>query len=420
MMLFRGNRAIPLLAISAVTAILCAFAFLRPANDGKWATMTSRVAELKEEARSRTLPRSVLRGQPLPGNAWDEYNLALDEALTIKDHANGTILLRFLSGDATVDRAMVVQQIADHPGILEHLRLGAQRSDGQYVYHWEHGTQMELPSLLATRLVALQALSHSKISLEGGRTQEAVDVLLDVLVFARDSATNGTLLTGLIGDSVYAMAFDEMRELLLSGKLTRAQLADIEKKLEIVDGDFPDLGPTLSNETLASEVSTMDITGQDPSTWWTLAKNGGWRYGFSSQRMTLAAFEERESYAKRSRNIDQMDFATAKKEAEAIYAEADSSENPLFRLVSLPDLSKIVMKHRDTRARLRLLRAATGFLASGKVPTMADPFGTNLLHAQDADKLKIWSIGTDGKDQKGVGGWKFVPGQQDIVLEMKK
>ena len=415
---FLRNRTIlVLLAVSVITVILCGFLFYRNQDAGKWSTMTARVAEMKQEARSRTLTRSVLRGLPTPGNAWDEYNVALAEALTIKDVQNGVVFAQFINEAANADRAKVVEILASHPGILDHLRRGAQKSDGQYPFRWEDGIQMELPSLLAIRLVAMIAMSQAKISLESGRPQDAVDRVLDVSVFARDTAANGPLLTRLIGDAVYEMAFDEVRKIILSGKLSRTELADLEKKLEIIDRDFPSLGTTLANETLASNVATMEL-GFEPSTWWTLAKNGGWRYGFSSERMTLAAFEKRESYVQRTRDIDQMDFTTAKKETEAISAEAESSENPMLRLVALPSLPKVLMKERETRTRLQLLRASAGFLATGKVPQVADPFGTNLLHKQDGAKVKIWSVGSDGRNDNGTGGW--AAGQPDFVLEIAR
>src|SRR4030095_3441022 len=105
------------------------------------------------------------------------------------------------------------------------------------------------------------------------------------------------------------------------------QLADLEKKLEIIERDLPSLGPTLANETLTSSVAPMELSSFEPSTWWMLARNGGGRYGFSSQRMTLAAFEKRESYAQRTQNIDQMDFTTAKKETGDISGGRDPGAN---------------------------------------------------------------------------------------------
>ena len=163
---------------------------------------------------------------------------------------------------------------------------------------------MELPSLLASRKTAAFAAVQARIWMESGRAQEAADLLLDVSVFGRDLATNGTLLGSLVGDAVSTISFDELRNLVLSGKLTRTQLADLEKKLELVDRDFASLGPTLTNETLASSDAAMDMAGVGPSVrgWVNLMSVGGWRYGFSSERMTVDAFEERDPIRNVPRN----------------------------------------------------------------------------------------------------------------------
>ena len=118
---------------------------------------------------------------------------------------------------------------------------------------------------------------------ESGRAQDAANLLLDLTVLARDIETNGPIFVLVIGYNVHLIAFDEMRNVILSGKLTKSELADLERKLEIV-------------------------------------------------------------------------------------------------------------------------------------PTLPDPFGKNLLSKQTGSKTKIWSVGTDGKDQGGIGGWNG----PDLVLEVSR
>src|SRR5262249_17451349 len=154
---------------------------------------------LKTEARSGMQPRSVLRGTASPGDAWD---LA-----------------------------------AGHAMALDHLRLGAQRSGGSYPYDWDRGMQRALPSLLACRRLGYLAVAQAKIEADRGRTQDAVDVLLNADVFARDLTAGAPLVTYLTGLVVYSTTFDELHDLVLSGKLTQAQLADLATKLETVDHD---------------------------------------------------------------------------------------------------------------------------------------------------------------------------------------
>jgi len=404
--------AITILVILLLAISLTAFVF-REGHDEQWAAMISRISQLQSEAQSRDVSRSVLTGKAMPGNSWDEYRIALDDVHGWTEDPNGVSLAEFITGGPNADNAKIEKMVASHGAALEHLRLGAQRHDGQYPYKWAYDDETEVPSLIATRLIGALAIAQAKIWGQSGRSGEAVELLLDVSVFARDLATNGPLTTHLAGTIVYSMTFDQLRDLILSGKLTKTQIADLHKKLEIMDHDFPVLSATLANETLATSASAMKTARDD---WWELLKQDGWRYGFSSRRMTLDAFEKRESYLQRSLNIDQVDFATAKKEAEAIEAEVDESPNPMIRL-STPSLSRAIVKQRETLARLRLLQAATGFLSTGKVPPLADPFGTN-LNSTERLQLTIWSVGSDGNDNQGHGGWNSMLPDQDIVVEI--
>ena len=122
---------------------------------------------------------------------------------------------------------------------------------------------------------------------------------------------------------------------------------------------------------------------------------------------------------RRTKNLEKTDFGTAKKEADAMEAELASSTNPLTRM-STPSITRTIEAHGEPLARLRLLRAATGFLVTGKVPTVPDPFGTNLLYDDKGEKVRIWSVGSDGIDQKGPGVWSIKPRQLDIVIEIPK
>jgi hypothetical protein len=416
-MLNRRKRTIlEIIAVVGVLGVLSIFVFMPDSSD-RWAVMNTRLTELRAEARSRKLPRTVLHGTPVEGNAWDEYQIALNDAETWKEDPNGAMLGRFVSGDATVDRALMDRMMSDHAKALEHLRLGARKSDGQYPYKWEDGAQAEIPSLLAIRKLANFGVAQARIWRESGRTTEAADLLLDVSMFARDVGANGVLLTSLIGDAVYLATFNELRNLILSGKSTRAQLADLERKLETLDHDFPSIRPALTNTNL----SVMDpaIEPLPVGKWVELASQGGWRYGFSMRGMTLAAFEERESYMRRTKNLEKTEFGAFKKEADAMDAEALSSKNPLIRM-STPSIARSIAAHGEALARLRLLRAATGFLVTGSVPAVPDPFGTNLLYEDTGTKMRIWSVGSDGVDQKGPGVWSTAPRQLDIVLEIPK
>jgi hypothetical protein len=414
MLNLRKRTVLEIVAVVGVLGVLSIFVFM-PDSKARWAAMDTRVTELRAEARSRKTPRTVLHGTPVEGIAWDQYQIAINDALTWKEDPNGAMLGRFAAGDATVDRALVDQMMSDHAKALEHLRLGARRTDGQYPYKWEDGAGAELPSLLGSRKLANFGVAQARILRESGRTTEATNLLLDVSMFARDLGANGVLLTWLIGDAVYLTTFNEFRNLILSGKLTKAQLADLERKLETLDHDFPSIRPALTNENLS-----VDYTAEaSMREWFELTVHGGWRYGFSTRGMALAAFEERESYLRRTKDLEKADFGAVKKEAAAMEAEALSSTNPLIRM-STPSITRSIEAGGEALARLRLLRAATGFLVNGTVPSLPDPFGTNLLYEDTGTQMRIWSVGSDGIDHKGPGVWTTAPRQLDIVIEIEK
>ena len=409
------SAAILLSVISVVVLLFVAVVFI-PGRNVRWEAMRSRIGELKTEAQSRSEPRSVLRGKPIPGNAWTEYRIAVDDASMWPQNFN-SVMAKFINRDGGADRAAVEKFLAEHADALEHLHLGAQRSDGQYPYEWNRGRLMALPSLNGTRRLAQLAAAQARILAESGRPQEAVSLLLDVSVFGRDLATNAPLLSQLVGLSVDSIAFDEMRQLLLAGKLKQSELAALAKDLETVDRDFPTFASGIENETLAFGASILEFGDATPLTgpWWGLAKEGGWRYGFSAKAVAADAFEVRDAQMQRAQKIDAMQFTSANKEARAIEAEVEASENPVLRM-STPSLTKIYLAHRDVLVHLRLLRAGVAALAQGEVQQIPDPFGENLLHDRDAHTLRIWSIGRDGKNQNGQGSW--APSQPDIVLEI--
>jgi len=71
---------------------------------------------------------------------------------------------------------------------------------------------------------------------------------------------------------------------------------------------------------------------------------------------------------------------------------------------------------RDSRVRLRLLRAAAHYLPEGRILRLDDPFGTKLLWEESDGKLRIWSVGQDGRDN---GGKAYSTGSgTDIILEV--
>jgi hypothetical protein len=405
---FKKKAILGLVACLALAAILLIVAFL-PMDSSRSEAVRNRTDQLKREAFYRRTPREVLRGNPIPGNAWEEYNIALS-APWPKDAGNGSVFYMFGTGTPGVDGERVKQMVAEQQPLLEHLRLGSQRPEGQYPYKWKKGE--ETPSLLGSRMLANLAIAQARILTEAGKPQEAADVLLDAIVFARNTATNGPEFTNFTGMAIYVNAFEGVRRLILSGKLSEKQLAELAKKLEAVERDFPPPSSMLSYEILNAGNRALASSGWKYSEQWKArAEAGGWRYAAFPATTLLEAFEQSDAFIQRFKKTDQMSFAAAREEVHAISFEAMKSPNLIIR-ESMSDLSQILLTHRETLTTLRLVRAATLFLATGKMQAIPDPFGTNLFFKQEGGSMKIWSIGSNSR---GV----FVD-MRPIVLEIPK
>jgi hypothetical protein len=163
-----GKKPYVLVFACLVLAGLLILLAFKMGDSRRWEAMTDRVGQLKIAARVRKVNRSVFGGEPIAGNAWEEYNIALEDAVLLaKEDQNGSIYYLFANGDTGVDRAKVRQLVAGHAKAIEHLRLGAKRSDGQYSYNWEMGPTMDSPSLLASRKLGNIALAQARIASPG-------------------------------------------------------------------------------------------------------------------------------------------------------------------------------------------------------------------------------------------------------------
>src|SRR5262249_24615218 len=67
----------------------------------RWNAMTRRIDALKVEAVTRTENRTVLRGATVPGNAWDEYNIALGGDFPWREAENSSVFWRYATGNIT-------------------------------------------------------------------------------------------------------------------------------------------------------------------------------------------------------------------------------------------------------------------------------------------------------------------------------
>jgi hypothetical protein len=376
----------------------------------KWRDMETFLDKVRLERITRTHVRIVAGGKPLPGNAWDEYSLAEEKATRfIREKA----LTDFL--DTGADSPQLRNILARGEGALDHLHRGAQRSNGQYPYRW-NVDDGDIPLISRRQGLALFATTKARVFREQGRVREAAGVLVDVLTYTGDSGRNASLISAAIALNTYPRTLDETQLVIDSGKLDREGMAQLAADLEALDRDFPRIGPAFVSEALSSGLVVRKHGGMPPlfppKTLWNRAgvklANGFWARGLWAD-----AVMEVGGYMQRIEALDNAPFAVSLTEASRINAEAKASTNPMTRAL-FPLVTGYATQQRAILARLRLLRSAATYRATGQVPELDDPLGGKLFHKQENGKLKLWSVGSDGKNDGGVKDENLT----DIVLEV--
>ncbi len=99
MLNLRKRTILEIIAVVGVLGVLSIFVFMRGSNE-RWTAMNTR--DHRAPSRS-TIAKNAPDGfarKPVEGNAWDDYQIALNDALTWKEDPNGAMLGRFVAGDA--------------------------------------------------------------------------------------------------------------------------------------------------------------------------------------------------------------------------------------------------------------------------------------------------------------------------------
>jgi hypothetical protein len=398
---------------SIALLLLLFFGWLSRVGSRKWASMEAKVQEMLVEARGRSSARPALRGTPVAGNAWDDYDLALKEVEKFK--ASRSVPYDFLSRGPKADRAKVEALLADHGVALEHLRRGAARSHGQYPYKWEEGFSQPIPGLLSSQTLANLAACRSRFLVEEGKFREAAELLLDTCQFGRDFGFNGVLISEMIGIALYSIALDELRDLILSGKLSREDLVEVARELELLDRSFPRNGQSMMNEAMSAGMGFLKLGASGGEGEVFGEGSRGWSFLLPSHLLLGDAFESHLALMKRCADTDDKPWPEVERIGEGIRDQAEHLKNPISKIM-IPGLTSSGRAGRERRTQLRLLRVAAHYRATGEVLELDDPFGKKLVTSKSGDRLKTWSVGRNGTDDGGVGDWKPAAGK-DIVLE---
>jgi hypothetical protein len=364
----------------------------------KWTALRERVLKVYSDAKARERTRPVLRGEPLPGNAWDDYSVALPPAdRDIYDL--GRLDWKF-EETITITRAEII--LSKYQAALDHLRTGVRRTEGRFPYVWEEGdyriTPRDLGGLLALRILATtQArLLHAK-----GADRDAALLLLDLLQFNRDCVENGTDLS-----QEYISGWGELRDLLTSGKLLSQDAKEISRELEILEGAWPRHGDLLLNWN--AWLSRKELDGEtEPKLW--RSRFGGpsvsifslWRYGFSQRIAVADAQGQIQEWFSKIAGLEDGSWSEEHDTAEKLRAEMDRARNPIvqrFRPEIYPTSSVWSWWRRSAMAKLRAFRIAAEYLGTGRILDLEDPFGGRMDCEVSGGMLRIAATAEVGKD----------------------
>jgi hypothetical protein len=398
------------LAILAVAAVV----WVNSIAGRRMAELKDKVAALQAETAARDTSRPPRPGKTEPGSAWQDYTPALDALDKNKDVYKE--VGDYVAGRTTAKREKAEAAAASQAGTLDLLRKGVRREHGDVEVRWEDGFAIKIPSLMASQALMNLAIFRARNLLEEGKAREAADLMLDVCQFARDQGTNSIFISYAIGLNLTNTALDEVKKILLSGKLTREDLLEVDRALDHVERHLPKVGHAMMNEPLQLGHHTLKEAGgsnylqmgEGPSVYKP-------KYGFSLRILGAAAFDEAVAIMRRGADIDGKSWAEAQKISDEIDKVSQASENPLIQM-TVPGLSAIHRQARERRAQIRLVRTAAR-LKAGETADLDDPFGAKLLRSEKEGVIKIWSVGPDGVDDGGTGG---TPSPKDIVLEVKR
>jgi hypothetical protein len=410
--------------VGLIAAVLGVFAltyagYIHSVAERRWQAMEKSIQELHALSSARNGPRSVLRGTAVPGYAWDDYS----PGLTTMKGAPTSVLGEFVGRGAKADRAQVEAAVAAHASALEALRKGAMRTDGNFRSKWEQGFSMDVPGLFQVQNMANLAVCKSRLLADEGRHREAAELMLDTCQFAHDIGYNQILIPEMISIAIYGLALEELRDLILRGKLSKEDFREIARELEILAGSFPRNGHSMMNEAMAMGYECLKSNGDfDLSTVqvnrsfdWTYTL---WRTVFPGRLVCADAYFTELDYMKQFAAADEQSWGACQAVGSITDAEIRKLRNPIARL-AMPGLFSSNRAGRERRTHLQLLRAAAHHRATGTLPDLEDPFGAKLLSSEQGGKVKVWSMGWDRVDDGGKGEWKPRAGP-DIVLEFDK
>lgn len=379
--------------------------------------MEIRLAALRFEAEQRIRTRPVLRGEPVPGNAWDDYK-ATPGLWPKSSQYQPAMVQAFLDGKPFGDPEFVRSYVALSAPMIDRLRAGTRRAEVYPPFEWSKGWFPVAYHQTQALNPCDAARCAARLLREEGRHREAMELLLDVCQYGRDLRQNSTPDLDQCGKWIVEKGFRELGDLVQAGGLPSEQRRQLDRELTILDQGWPDPTPAVQNLVCLLGSGMIGEDQTESIHYGALEPRylHSWRWIFSSRLRVTSTVAMTDAWCQSARQSENLPWPQHRQARAELLAEVVRWPEPIVDAV-VKDTFKWPNHSRDALARLRLLRVAAHFLATGEMSALPDPFGKTLGSSITGGHLKVWSAGMDGSDDGGAGDW--VAGK-DLVLEVKR
>jgi hypothetical protein len=347
----------------------------------RWRHLESRVAELRAIADTRLRPRPVLRGTPVPGNAWDDYLPALALVATSGDEEFETAEQKRLWLNRYVP-AVEAMQRGTHRAEVGWVSIRARQGEDD----------REVGFLGQVLAVGRIAVDRANMLFEEGKTGPGTELTLDLLKFAEDVAGDGDERAQYTTWHLQETAMIVLEHALQGDRLTAENCRQINRELSNLDTTFPRLAPVLLGRLeqygtwILKQAPLADLVGCRATG---APIPTGWRELYSERLMKIAAFDAADVLISRLLRSDQGRESEEMAQRDALYTGLEPT-NTYTRVFTNASYIPKSGRSRSLRSWMRTIRIAAHFGATGEALDLIDAEGDKIAHGMEGGKLVLW------------------------------
>jgi hypothetical protein len=396
MLMMTRRVALVLLLLAPIALVAGTWLWVKSAESRRWAQLERRVAELARETEERRRPRRVLRGPAVPGDAWTDYTPAIGLVQNLPRYSTVQMLAH-----STDDRGLPELRalVAPYLPAVDRMRQGTRRAEARRVrLHTKiaaGGIDVDGSWLQGTLALAYVSTCRARWLAADGKPGEAAELLMDLTMYAQDVADDGSDFSVDLGGTISEIALQGLRSLLTRGRLSSEECLLIDRDLAQLDTMAPRFGPVLLTRLHyfgtwilnGAKLEMLHGVGCIPVN---LTIKPGWRDAFSLSLMQASGFDQTDAWTSRLLAADEGSLADEEARWKKAFEDRDEAKNVYFRLFTQSDGMPNFRLLREQRARLRLVRLAVHYRATGEFLELPG-FG----HTVEAKAVTFWGTGVE-------------------------